>query len=58
MFNGKPVWKREDFTYEAVRIVDYVGQAIVDDAMDCVPPDCGHCFKGEVVERGQEMPCV
>lgn len=103
MFKGKPVWKRDDFTYEAVGIGDYVEQAIVDDAMDCVPPVsmgaccsqmgepysiklddengrwrntyvtfrkvggewpdgiweyCGHCFKGEVVERGREMPCV
>lgn len=40
MFNGKPVWKQDDFTYEAVKVGDYVEQAIVDAAMDCVPPAC------------------
>lgn len=99
MFNGKPVWKQDDFTYEAVKVGDYVEQAIVDAAMDCVPPACmradcsqmgepysarmdektgrwrdtyetfrkvggewpngiweycGHCFRGETVERGIE----
>ena len=29
MFNGKPVWKQDDFTYEAVKVGDYVEQAIV-----------------------------
>ena len=38
MFNGKPVWKQDNFTYEAVKVGDYVEQAIVDAAMDCVPP--------------------
>lgn len=32
MFNGKPVWKQDDFTYEAVKVGDYVEQAIVDAA--------------------------
>lgn len=99
MFNGKPVWKQDDFTYEAVKVGDYVEQAIVDAVMDCVPPACmradcsqmgepystrmdektgrwrdtyetfrkvggewpngiweycGHCFRGETVERGIE----
>lgn len=40
MFNGKPVWKQDNFTYEAVKVGDYVEQAIVDAAMDCVPPAC------------------
>ena len=88
-----------NFTYEAVKVGDYVEQAIVDAAMDCVPPACmradcsqmgepysarmdektgrwrdtyetfrkvggewpngiweycGHCFRGETVERGIE----
>lgn len=99
MFNGKHVWKQDNFTYEAVKVGDYVEQAIVDAAMDCVPPACmradcsqmgepysarmdektgrwrdtyetfrkvggewpngiweycGHCFRGETVERGIE----
>lgn len=99
MFDGKPVWKQDNFTYEAVKVGDYVEQAIVDAAMDCVPPACmradcsqmgepysarmdektgrwrdtyetfrkvggewpngiweycGHCFRGETVERGIE----
>lgn len=33
MFNGKPVWKQDDFTYEAVKVGDYVEQAIVDSEM-------------------------
>ena len=40
MFDGKPVWKQDNFTYEAVKVGDYVEQAIVDAAMDCVPPAC------------------
>ena len=92
----------DDFTYEAVKVGDYVEQAIVDAAMDCVPPACmradcsqmgepysarmdektgrwrdtyetfrkvggewpngiweycGHCFRGENVERGKPIPC-
>lgn len=101
MFDGKPVWKQDNFTYEAVKVGDYVEQAIVDAAMDCVPPACmradcsqmgepysarmdektgrwrdtyetfrkvggewpngiweycGHCFRGETVERGNVAP--
>lgn len=33
MFDGKPVWKQDNFTYEAVKVGDYVEQAIVDAAM-------------------------
>lgn len=39
-FNGKPVWTEDDFTYDAVKIGDYVEQAVVDEAMDCLPPAC------------------
>lgn len=39
-FDGKPVFTPETFSYEAVKIGDYVQQAVVDDAMDCLPPAC------------------
>lgn len=29
MFDGKPVWKQDNFTYEAVKVGDYVEQAAV-----------------------------
>ena len=40
MYNGKPVIKQEDFSYDSVKIGDYVEQAIVDDMLDCLPPAC------------------
>lgn len=98
-YNGKEVWTRETFDYSKVQAGDYVDQAVVDDAMDCLPPTCmssqcsqmgepyshrqdpdtgkwratyatfkrvagmwpegvweycGHCFRGETVERGKD----
>lgn len=97
-YNGKEVWTRETFDYSKVQAGDYVDQAVVDDAMDCLPPACmssqcsqmgepyshrqdpdtgkwratyatfkrvagawpdgvwkycGHCFRGETVERSK-----
>ena len=40
MFNGKNVLSQDDFDYSTVHIGDYVEQAVVDDAMDCLPPVC------------------
>lgn len=98
-YNEKKVWTADDFSYSEVQISDYVEQAVVDDAMDCLPPACmrsdcsqmgepyshkedpdtgklratyatfkqvdngiwqycGHCFRGENVERGNEPPYV
>ena len=99
MYEGKEVWTQENFSYQDVKIGDYVEQAVVDDAMDCLPPACmtsrcspdgravfppggpgdwefratyatfkrvggewpngiwqycGHCFRGENVERGKD----
>ena len=95
---GKEVWTEENFDYSTVNIGDYVEQAVVDNAMSCLPPACmssrcaqmgepyshredpitgswrptyatfrrvtsgsdgiwmycGHCFRGENVERGKE----
>lgn len=96
----KKFWTTESFDYSKVKIGDYVEQAVVDDAMDCLPPAsmrsdcsqlgepystrfdpesgnwrstyatfrrvsgafpngiwqyCGHCFRGENVERGKDL---
>lgn len=40
MYQGKRVWTQEDFDYDKVQIGDYVEQAVVDNAMDCLPPAC------------------
>lgn len=40
MYEGKEVWTQENFSYQDVKIGDYVEQAVVDDAMDCLPPAC------------------
>lgn len=96
----KKFWTQKDFDYSKVKIGDYVEQAVVDDAMACLPPAsmrsdcsqlgepystrfdpesgnwrstyatfkrvsgafpngiwqyCGHCFRGENVERGNDL---
>lgn len=96
----KKFWTQKDFDYSKVKIGDYVEQAVVEDAMDCLPPACmrsdcsqmgepyssrydpengnwrntyatfkrvsgtfpngiwqycGHCFRGENVERGKDL---
>ena len=38
LYNGKEVLTQETFSYATVKIGDYVQQAVVDDAMDCLPP--------------------
>lgn len=99
IFNGKEVLTQDNFDYSKVQIGDYVEQAVVDDAMDLLPPACmtgrcsqvgepystrfdinkgcyrntyatftrvakgiwmfcGHCFYGEIEERGTEPPYV
>ncbi len=99
LYEGKEVWTEETFSYQTVQVGDYVDQAVVDNAMDCLPPACmtsqcsqmgepyshredpetgkwratyatfkrvggewpngiwqycGHCFRGENVERGKD----
>lgn len=94
-YNDKEVFTQDTFSYSTVQIGDYVEQAVVDDAMDLLPPACmrsdcsqmgepyshredpatgkwratyatfkqvekgiwqycGHCFRGENVERGKD----
>lgn len=38
--DGKEVLTQNTFSYEDVRVGDYVEQAVVDDAMNCLPPVC------------------
>lgn len=38
MWNGKEILDVGDFRYATAKPGDYVTQAVVDDAMDCVPP--------------------
>ena len=40
MYEGKEVWTEENFSYQTVKVGDYVEQAVVDNAMDCLPPAC------------------
>jgi len=40
IYNGKEVLTQDTFDYATVKIGDYVEQAVVDDAMDCLPPAC------------------
>lgn len=98
IYNGKEVWTEDNFDYSTVKVGDYVEQAVVDNAMDVLPPACmtsacaqmgepyshredpntghfravyatfkrvtsgsngiwqycGHCFRGENVERGKD----
>ena len=38
--NGKPVFTEDAFRYETAKVGDYVEQAVVDNAMNCLPPAC------------------
>ena len=40
IYNGKPVLTQDTFDYSTVKVGDYVEQAVVDNAMDCLPPAC------------------
>lgn len=38
MYDDKKVLSANEFSYSEAQIGDYVEQAVVDDAMDCLPP--------------------
>lgn len=101
-YQGKPVYDQDTFSYEIIQIGDFVIEAVVDDAMDLLPPACmtstcsqmgepyshredpdtgrwrptfatfrrvshdhggiweycGHCFRGETIERGLDPSIV
>ena len=40
IYRGKEVFTQETFSYAAAKPGDYVVQAVVDDAMDCMLPAC------------------
>lgn len=40
IYNGKPVYTSDTFSFEKVKIGDYVNQEVVDDCMGVVPPVC------------------
>lgn len=40
LYNNKEVWTEDNFNYNTVQVGDYVEQAIVDNAMDLLPPAC------------------
>ena len=50
IFHGKEVWTQESFDYRKVQVGDYVEQAVVDDAMDCLPPAC---MRGDCSQMGE-----
>ena len=39
-YKGKEVLTQNTFDYSTAQVGDYVEQAVVDDAMDCLPPAC------------------
>lgn len=39
-YDGRPLYNTTTFSYDAVKVGDYVTQEVVDDAMDCLPPAC------------------
>lgn len=40
LYNNKEVWTEDNFDYSTVKVGDYVEQAVVDNAMDLLPPAC------------------
>ena len=40
VYQGKEVLTQDTFSYETARPGDFVEQAVVDDAMNCMPPAC------------------
>lgn len=50
IYNGKEVWTEENFSYDTVKVGDYVTQAVVDDAMDCLPPACMRSYCSQIGE--------
>lgn len=40
IYRDKPVASAEEFRYETARAGDYVEEAVVDNAINCMPPAC------------------
>ena len=39
-WNSRPIWTEDTFDYATAAVGDYVTQAVVDNAMNCLPPAC------------------
>ena len=50
LYNEKKVWTEDDFSYSSVKVGDYVEQAVVDNAMDCLPPACMSSYCSQMGE--------
>ena len=40
LYQNKEVFTLDTFSYSTAQVGDYVSEAVVDDAMDCLPPAC------------------
>lgn len=40
IYNGKEVLNEDTFDYATVKVGDYVEEAVVDNAINCMPPAC------------------
>lgn len=49
-YEGREVFTQETFSYADAKIGDYVEQAVVDDAMDCLPPASMTSFSAQMGE--------
>ena len=52
--NGKKIFTQDEFNYNTAKIGDYVEQAVVDDAMDLLPPAC---MKSNCSQIGEPYSC-
>jgi hypothetical protein len=50
IYNNKEVFTEETFSYSKAQIGDYVEQAVVDDAMDMLPPANMSSFSAQIGE--------
>lgn len=49
-YSGREVWMLENFSYQSIQVGDYVEQAVVDDAMDMLPPAC---WRADCAQMGE-----
>lgn len=54
LFNGKEVLTEDQFDYSKVSVGDYVEQAVVDNAMDILPPAC---MRANCSQVGEPYSC-
>lgn len=54
-YQGKEVFTSDDFDYAAAKPGDYVEEAVVDAAMNCLPPIC---MSSACAQMGDPMVCA